>query len=200
MDSDQRNDPMAPSDRERRPVKSAGRRRLLQAGIGAAPVVLTFVSRPVPAAPVACTSASATVSANASRVNLQQCVGNGPTAWKGTTPKTQWNATALSGGTPVLFSGVFGSPAYSVPGHASPNLMEVLQGTGGTAKDLLARNLTAAYLNFLSNSTPVTVLSLTQMQAMWSQGNSGVYYPITGGPAWGSGNINVWIATTFATP
>src|SRR5438552_17349326 len=58
----------------------ASRRRLLQGGLAAAPVLMTLVSRPVLASST-CTTPSGFVSINASHPGAPVCDGNGPTYW-----------------------------------------------------------------------------------------------------------------------
>ena len=72
-------------------VPSSGRRRLLQAGISAAPVVMTVVSRPVLA--VQCDSPSGFTSLSPSHPGPGMCGGHTPSMWLGDTANWPPNYT-----------------------------------------------------------------------------------------------------------
>src|SRR5690349_1726624 len=78
------NEPVTPSgDRASPAVARQVRRRLLKAGVAAAPVLTTLVSRPVLG--TQCTTCSAFTSMTGSRVSAYSaCTGRSPETWAGT--------------------------------------------------------------------------------------------------------------------
>lgn len=185
---------------------SSSRRRLLQAGLGASPAILTIVSQPVRAGQCRSASAFASVSAafaangTTSAAPLQTCTGLSPTSWNTT---ATWPTTAPKN---TLFSSVF-SGSYSLQvkkGAAvvvisSPTFSEILASpsAGGGAYSDLARNMVAAYLNFKSLKTPAEVVTGVQLQAMWTAARNGSYRPTAGGALWTTADVNNWLTQTF---
>jgi hypothetical protein len=178
------------------------RRRLLRAGAGAAPVVLSFASKPAYAVN-GCLSASATVSANTSRAVPQSCSADGPTTWRDSDkPNGGWPSSYK-----ISFSSVFGpSPKYETLNNSDPSLHQVLSEDckGLTAdQQALARYLCALYLSFLKSpaSVPATVLpnGRSDIKALWSKVGSGTFSPAGAGKAWGPAETNAWLSTLFAT-
>jgi len=159
-----------------RAVGSAGRRRLLQAGISAAPVVMTVLSRPVLAQAGNCQSPSGFVSGNASNPGMNMCYGKAPTYWVTQTP---WPAglpdlNPPSGHVKVYY--VFGGTDH----HTT--LRAVLGGGNADPKALIA----AAYLN-IRNSPPLippAVLGLPQVQHMWTEFAATYGYTPSTGAHW----------------
>jgi hypothetical protein len=195
---------------------ATSRRRLLKAGVGAAPVVVTFLSLPVPASAgqVTCRAASAFASVQAAMAagattsanTAQLCGGSLPATWQNLAT-VFWPGGAATAD--LLFTTLFG--AYTVTTIATPsvpsvttnapNLLQVLYGNGTTARDILARNLVAAYLNLQQGLTAATVLSGTQMQSMWSTAGapSPSPYPVTGlSGGWSLTQVNQFLGHTFA--
>src|ERR1700720_1142661 len=78
---------------------SSGRRRILRAGISAAPVVMTVASRPVLGGPAFCQSPSATLSGNLSNPGAGGgiCAGRTPGYWKNYQPGNSGGHTWPSG-------------------------------------------------------------------------------------------------------
>ena len=151
-------------------VRSTGRRRLLQAGISAVPVVMTVASRPVLAQTGNCQSPSGFVSGNASHPGAVTCSGRTPTYWM--------NHTSWPSGSPTLdyattkVKAVFG-------GSDNHTLLSVLGGGNSDPKALIV----AAYLNVRSSPPliPATILTLVQVQHIWTEFlATGGYSPRTG--------------------
>lgn len=194
MDTDNQMDPSGVPESVPAAPRSASRRRLLQAGLGASPAVLTFVSRPVVAAG-ACQSPSADLSAGSPgrTVVVVQCAGIGPTTWT----TTKFTATATS----TTFSSVIGSYTAQVGSHtySDPTLAQVLQTTGTDAKSVLARSMAAAYLNWNAKTVPAAIVTPTQLALMWTAATSGSgYVPIAGGTTtWDAAAISNWLAKTW---
>ena len=187
--------------------KSSSRRRLLQAGIGATPAILTIVSSPVLAGGCRSPSAFASVSAAAaagtttSATPSKTCSGLSPTTWNITNtwpsavPKTTLFSSVFSGSYTLQVTK--GAKVVSIP---SPTFSEVLssQSVGGiqTTTDL-ARNMVAAYLNFKDLKTPAAVVTDVQLQAMWTAVLAGSYRPIAVGNVWSISDANNWLKQTF---
>ena len=157
-----------------RAVGSAGRRRLLQAGISAAPVVMTVLSRPVLAQPGNCQSPSGFVSGNASNPGMNMCYGKAPTYWVTQTP---WPA-----GSPTLNPATTRVEDVFVGSTDITLLKTVLGGGNANPKALIV----AAYLN-IRNSPPLippTVLGLLQVQHMWTEFAATYGYTPSTGAHW----------------
>lgn len=170
-------------------VVSTGRRRLLRGSLGAAPVLVTFVSQPVHAT-YSCKSASAYTSANASRPAVTPCNGSSPSWWK--TNTGSW--VGCSSGT-TLFSTYFSVTAGYPTGT---KLMQVLEGTSTATVDKLARNMVACLLNIKSGRIGSAVFNEAELKTIWLAASSGGgYTPTPGGPVWYSAQVNTWLATVF---
>jgi len=159
-----------------RTVGSAGRRRLLQAGISTAPVVMTVLSRPVLAQAGNCQSPSGFVSGNASNPGMNMCTGRTPSYWV-TQGQYQngWPAGSpdLTHPDHVKVKKVFGGNDYT-------KLLDVLNRGAADATAQIA----AAYLNIRAGGLiPPTVLTLAQVQHMWTENAAtlgGGYTPSAG--------------------
>ena len=197
----------------------AGRRRLIQGASGAAPIMMTLVSRPVTAG--VCTPASSFASINASRPdNAYTCQGLTPGYWKQEQKFYDWppayvpSSTAVKGkhghpdyapapnATPTLFDTVFGS----FGGYSGKTLLDVLS-TGGNdfGRDALARHIVAALLNAARGYTPPIVLSVQTVKTIWASFATKGYYEPTAGIKWyadsseppGSGGLIAWLKSTM---
>ena len=161
-----------------RAVPSPGRRRLLQAGISAAPVIMTVASRPVLAAGN-CQSPSGFVSGNASNQGTTVCTGRTPAYWAG---QSTWPT-----GDPNLDPNV--TKVQDVfRGSSDVSLLKAVLG-GGSA-DVKAQ-IVAAYLNIRYSSLliPPTVLTLTQVQHMWTEFAANQGYTPSTGAHWNAGEL-----------
>lgn len=182
------------------------RRKLLRAGLGASPVILSVASQPVMATTGRCTSASAFGSINASRPdNLENCGGCKPEYWRNTTCYPRWPNgyhAVTSGYTPATkFDDCFGS--YG--GYPYRTLLYVMQTTGTGGRDEVARYCAAALLNAAKGLTPSSILSISKVKSVWSSYVRRGYYEPTAGIRWyarssspaGSGGIIEWLSSTM---
>ena len=149
-----------PSNPDSEPVSGrdpkATRRRFLQGGLAAAPVLMTLVSRPVLAQQ--CTTPSGYVSLNASTAGRGvACSGRQPDYWLGNT--SAWTSTPFN--TNTAFDKVF-APHY--PGQT---LLDVLNLPATPPYDDIAHHVIAALLNVQANMTPV--LTFTVVKDMWAE-------------------------------
>jgi hypothetical protein len=178
-------------------VRSPGRRRLLQAGVSAAPIVMTVASRPVLAA--GCDSPSGFTSLNQSHPGPGTCTGKGPVAWK-TAGKDNWPAPLNAD---PKFKDVqgFGSTAPSGSSF-DPNkkLSQVLANTDNTAAWVLARYIIAAYLNALSGAYGTsTLLSTATVANIWSEYSNNLSYSPRAGATWNYLEIVAYLKSTMVT-
>jgi hypothetical protein len=195
MDTDQKQNSSETSGVSLVAPSSASRRRLLRAGLSAAPAILTVVSQPALAVTCRSPSAFASVTANAttSAQPVQGCSGFGPLTWTDTS--TTWPVDRAT----ALFYDEF-SAAGSLGGIATPTLAQVLALTPANSVEGLARNVVAAYLNLKSLRTPEAVINETSLQAMWTQGKAGTYRPTLSSPYWTFVELNAWFTQTFSLP
>ena len=181
----------------------ASRRLLLRGGLGAAPILMTAISKPVMAS-VSCAPASSFVSLNASRpMNSTTCGGRLPSYWKQGQNYSEWpTAYPANGSTKAMFDTNFGS----VGGYPNQSLAYVLSLAGtDSGRDGLARFVVAALLNAAKGLTPSTVLSVMTAKAIWSDYVTKGYYEPTAGIRWypdssvpeGTGGLIAWIKTTM---
>lgn len=186
-------------------VRSAGRRRLLQAGISAAPVVMTIVSRPVLAnndVPQQCFSPSGFTSLNQSgQGGGGTCSGRTPGFWKQSQHFGWWPAgyypVAVPGHPATTFCAVF--PSCSV--YSGKTLLEVLSTGGGPPNDV-GRHIVAALLNTLTGLVPPIVLSVPMILEIWRQyidtgGGTTGHYSTSSGGSWYHTQIVAYLQTTM---
>lgn len=199
--------PVSPVD-DGAQVRATGRlsrRKLLRAGLGASPVVLTVASKPVMATTGRCTSASAFGSINASRPSmLEYCGGCKPEYWRNSTCYAQWPNgyyPVSSVFTPAtLFDNCFGA----FGGYYGKSLLWVMQ-TTNSGKDEVARHCAAALLNGVKGLTPSNVLSAQRVREVWYSYVRRGYYEPTAGVRWyanssspaGTGGIIEWLKSTM---
>jgi hypothetical protein len=175
------------------------RRRLVGGGLGAAPLLMTLVSRPV-LGQETCLSTSAHLSGPTSHPHEQQvCSGGSPSYWSRPQNFDEWpspyqatthgasagthgasaglgSSSSLLSTTATLFSATF-SPSPYPP---ETTLLTVLQ-MGGPSNDV-ARHLVAAQLNVAKGWTPV--LDAGQIQAIWLEYTGKGYFEPTAGVKW----------------
>jgi hypothetical protein len=160
-----------------------GRRRLLRAGLGAAPVLLTLTSSALGADGVSNVGSAASV-ARAS----PPCDGCSPDAWA----ESPWPQSIDPGAT---FNPLFAA-------HLEPDvsLKRLFAAGSFTEEQQVARHCAAALLNAQSGKTPATVLGADAVRQVWASYEArGYYEPIPGsGVKWQAGRIIDWIATTYA--
>jgi hypothetical protein len=176
----------------------ASRRRLLQGGLAAAPVLMTLVSRPV-LAQSTCTTPSGYVSANASTAGRGvACLGRTPGYWKQSQHFDDWrppyyptNVPGPGGHKATLFDSVF------APHYPKKTLLDVLdpQVVGGGPPNDVARHIVAAMLNVAAGWAPV--LTVPVVKAMWSEYlNTGTFSP-SSGASWNHGELMDYLLTTM---
>lgn len=189
-------DPAPPAGPE--PVPS--RRRLLQGGLGAAPVLMTLVSRPVLAQHL-CTTPSGFVSINASTAGRGvTCMGHIPSYWAGPQNFSQWPA-GFNPQNPNVTR--FGGPqgVFSIsPYPSGTTLLDVVSGSansGNMARDKVARMIVAALLNSAAGLTPP--LSVQNVKEMWNEfGRSGyLSFSPQSGASWNIDEIVDYLSTTM---
>jgi hypothetical protein len=172
------------------PVPS--RRRLLQGGLAAAPVILTLVSRPVLGG-VPCRTCSAFLSGNESgpNANLPICSGRPPSWWERNPsvwsdpyePRGQ-KATLFHSATTGCQSGRFGKKT----------MMQVLNLNSG-ADYVLGQYICAAFLNAAAGWTPV--LDEPRVRNMWNEYVYRGCFEPTAGIQWYADDIVRYIQSTI---
>jgi len=178
----------------------AGRRRLLQGGLGVAPVLMTLVSRPVLAVAPAgqCTTPSGFVSANASTAGRGViCTGHTPAFWANSQNFSAWPAgyNAQPPGQVSRFNAFF-NPNIN-PGN--PTFVAVLQGNAGTgnaAKDQVAQYVVAALLN-VGPPVLTPVLSAAAVKDIWSEFATNGSFSPSAGASWSAAEIIAYLQTTM---
>lgn len=181
-------------------TSAVSRRSLLRAGVGAAPVVLTLASRPVSAG--VCQTASAITSAGSpNRVvaSVSSCSGSGPNTLQASWTSTRTAATSSTPSSKFVVS--VGSTNVK---DTNATLLDVLKDPGkkvsGNAEQLaLARNLVAAYANYLSGATDPQVLSLDTIQRAWTTGWGSQFVVAGTTTKWGPADLNAWLTKMFAS-
>jgi hypothetical protein len=195
-----------PNDRA---VPSAGRRRLLCAGISTAPVIMTVMSRPVLAQANGCQSPSGFESGNASRPDLPACSGLTPGYWKQDQwfgnwpppyyPTTVTTTTSKGFGTSVVQQATLFKDVL-LPDLPKANLtfLQVLdpQSSGAGAPYNVARHIVATLLNIAAGKVPATALDKTRTQDIWNQYRTYGYYKV-GSAIWYEEQIISYLKTTM---
>jgi len=182
-----------------RAVPSPGRRRLLQAGIASAPVVMTVASRPVLAA--GCDSPSGFTSLSQSHPGPGTCTGKGPISW--TSNKDNWPPPYNSGpDADPKFSVLFGSAVTGVPSFNPDKKLSYVMAQPTTAPWGLAQYIIAAYFNALSGAYGTsTLLSTTTVINIWSdysKSGDGTYSP-RAGATWSYLEIVAYLKSTMVS-
>ena len=188
-------EPPAPAGKD----PKASRRRLLQGGLAAAPVLMTLVSRPVLAGQ--CTSPSGFVSGNASTASRGvNCTGHTPDYWADSQHFGEWptnyfptKVTGPGGHNATTFQDVF-LPKLILPGNGNPTLLEVLVLTGSPTNDV-ARYVVAAVLNAAAGLTPV--LSVSAVKDIWSEFATTGFFSPSSGAHWDASEIVEYLLTTM---
>ena len=178
-------------------ARSANRRRLLQGGLAAAPVLMTLVSRPVLAqravSPSAFASGNASLAATANQG--VPTTGRTPGYWKNEQHFSSWVApfypttvSGTGGHTATLFDAVF------TPRFPGKTLRDVLS-TGGGPPDDVARHIVAALLNAAANFTSVP--SIQTVKGIWSEYVNKGYFEPTAGVKWYHTEIVTYLLSTM---
>ena len=165
---------------------SPGRRRWLQAGISATPVIMTVLSGPVLAASKQCLAPSAFASMNTSPGGQwATCQGLSHGYWKTHAP---WPPPYAPGN---LFDTVFTGGGY--PGKT---LLQVLE-LGGGGNNPLARDIVGALLNAAAGLNPPTVMTDAVIKDMWNQYITTGHW-VSGSLDWDGDEIHTWLKSTFS--
>lgn len=168
----------------------ASRRRLLQGGLAATPVLMTLISRPV-LAQSTCTTPSGFVSANASHPGAPVCSGNGPTTWYNNR-NTSWPSPYKPNDN---FKKYF-TPDLMLPGNNNPKLEDVVNPSQTT--NAVARYVVAALLNAGPPSlTPV--LSANAVKSIWTEFATGGSFSPSAGAHWTADEIVDYVRSTTIT-
>jgi hypothetical protein len=171
--------------------KRASRRRLLQAG--AAPVLLTLVSRPVLAGQCVTCSAWNSLTHASHQPNLATCSGLTADAWVKKSWPSPYIATSKDG-TPTDYVGTI--TRLNGPKFADKKMMEVMKMKEDGGYQSLGRHISAALLNARLGLTPV--LREATVQNMWNDYLARGYYEPTAGVRWGPAEIVTYIKSTMA--
>jgi hypothetical protein len=180
----------------------AGRRRLLQGGLAAGPVMLTLFSRPALGTGMVCQTPSGFVSGNVSSQGHQICSGVTPGFWKQSQHFSAWPAPYF----PTTISGpgghaatLFHSAATGFNGtqFGTDTMLTVLglAGNGG-GYTALGRQITAALLNAAAGLTPV--LSQTQVRNIWNEFVAKGYFEPSAGIQWDAAQIITYLNSTMS--
>lgn len=178
------------------PDPKAARRRLLQGGLAAAPVLMTLISRPVLAqqcqTPSGFCSGNASVAVGAGPI----CAGRTPGYWKqsqwfGSWKQPPYYPTTVgghSGHKATLFDAVF------TPHYHGKTLLDVLE-MGGGPPDNVARHVVAALLNAAAGWTPT--LTVAMVRGIWNEYITKGYFEPTAGVHWGDAQIVSYLVSTM---
>lgn len=162
----------------------SGRRRFISGAGAIVPVVLTVGSRSSLATTCLSPSASASINllhSRQDRTDDGRCAGRSPGYWK----------THNSQISNQLFNSIFpGESAY-----ANKTMKQVVAVGGNQNYAALARHLAAAWCNLISGKVAQTVLSLSDLQAMWTARSVG--YSPTAGVTWSAEEMADYLKTTM---
>ena len=180
----------------------AGRRRLLQGGLAAGPVIFTLFSRPAFGTGTGgeCKTPSGFLSGNLSQHgNPTFCSGRTPGYWKQSQHFSAWTAPCY----PTKVSGSGGHDAtkfhsattgFNGSQFDTKTMLQVMEMMGG-GYIALGRHIAAALLNAAAGLTPV--LSQTQVRNIWNEFVSKGYYEPSAGIRWYPDQIVEYLVTTM---
>jgi len=188
------NTPQQPDLPATQSASERNRRRVIQSGLAAAPLLMTLLSRPVLGA-VACGTPSALLSASASRPAGPPCSGQPPAFWADRANFTSWPAAYVPETTGVVDATPF-SPTFSPPLTYVPpaTLLDVLNLP--VNQDDVACYSVAALLNADANLTPP--LPSTVVQGIWRDYASNGYFEPTAGVKWYAADIVTYFKSTMS--
>jgi hypothetical protein len=170
-------------------VCDVGRRRWLQAGISAAPVVMTVASRPV-LATVQAQSPSAMCSGNVSGQQTVSSSGSSPSTWSSQSSWPTYNKYSAK------FKDFFSPDLYL---HTDIKMKDVLKLTAPPgSNNEVAQYILAALLNHENHSVPDSILPLAVIHSMWAdyQNGSGSY-KVNASVYFNGGQLVTYIKTTI---
>jgi hypothetical protein len=194
-----------PTDNRKAPPHGI-RRRLVKGGLGAAPVLMTLVSRPVLGDSRCFTPSGFHSMPTSDHGPSQFCAGRTPGFWKQEQKFSEWPApyfpttvTGPGGHEAARFNAVLGAPS---PYTDTATFVDVLRtddpGFSGPPHDV-ARHVVAALLNVAKGWTPV--LSEQLVKRIWSEywgtggGTVGFFEP-TAGVRWSHEQIAFYLIST----
>ena len=175
--------------------RAADRRRRVLRGLGASPILMTVVSRPV-LGHSRCAPPSSFESMPLSHETAPGCAGRTPVYWRDPRRLDQWpEPYRAEGQRATRFDAVFALSPY--PGHTT--LLRVLTMDDGPT-DEVASHVVATVLNVAKGW--VQVLSVPGLQALWRRymrtggGTAGYFEPSPGGK-WFHDDILVYLRSTM---
>ena len=182
-------------------LPARGRRRLLQGGVGAAPLLLTLVSRPVlgtGGGGFQCRTPSGFVSMPTSGHGKPLiCRGVSPGFWKAPQHFDEWPKPFYAVKTKYHAATTF-SPFFSnSPYPASTTFLQVLE-TGGGPPNSVARAVVATVLNIASGRVPTTVLTIALVKTIWTDYRTKGYFEPTAGVKWYHSEIEEYLQSTYS--
>ncbi len=190
------NNPSPPRRDSEQSHPRTDRRRLLQSGLAAAPVLLTLVSRPVLG--LQCMTMSGMMSGNTSSPgkHLIVCVGNTPVFWQQQEHFSVWPSPYI----PKTVEGVGDRkatkfhPCFAGSQFTGKTLLDVLD-PSTTDRAGLAQHIVAALLNAQAGKTPV--LTVANVKTIWSECTAKGCYEPTAGVRWYPREIVAYLETTM---
>jgi hypothetical protein len=186
------------------PAPNPGRRRLMQGGLGSAPLLMTLVSRPV-LGQQQCFSPSGFVSMPTSQHgNPIICRGRTPGYWKQTQHFNAWpcpyrpvarkTAPCPGAATPFFKNGGNGGVFTPAGPYASMTFLDVLNQGSGPPHNV-GRHIVAALLNAKAGLS--TVVSIPVILGIWTQFATMGFYEPTAGVQWDHNQITAWLESTM---
>ena len=183
-----------------------GRRRLVQSGVGAAPLLMTLISRPVLGQVDCQTPSAGSIPTSHPHRQTSVCSGASTTYW--TQNLDKWPAgyyptstgdsgtgtltlAAATGGSISQQATLFSPPFSPSPYPSDTTLLAVLQNPA----DPVAQHLAASLLNVASGWVPV--LNQAMLQTIWLEYTTKGYYEPTAGVKWYSPEIVAYLQSTI---
>ena len=171
------------------------RRRLLKAGLAAAPVVATLVSRPVLGGPTPTVSARPSLGASFAAVKSVSS-GRSPEQWAETQtwPDPYYAADESGAATATPYHG--SDTGLAGAAFAGSSMLAVMQLPDDDGVQTLGRYIGAALLNARGGLTPA--LGEPAVRGMWNQFAAHGYYQPVDGVRWDAADIVTYIRSTIA--
>lgn len=171
------------------------RRRLLKGGLGASPLLMTLISRPVLGDGFRCVSPSGYTSMPSSRQpETHKCDGGTPGFWKQEQHFKAWPAgyypKTKNGNQATTFAPFFSYSPYT----PETTFLQVLETMGGPP-DSVARHIVAAVLNAEKGWT--TVMTVAAIKNIWNSYRTLGYFEPTAGVRWYHDQIQNYLESTM---
>ena len=196
--NDKRTEPAIAKDASQ--ARTRNRRRFLQGGVGATPLLMTLVSKPV-LGQTACYSCSAHASMPTSHRHVSYCSGRTPEYWANPDNFGQW---------PYSYCPVTTTTSVTVQATCFEQMLSPSAYVGGTtclsvlqmpaaAPNNVSRYMVASVLNVAKGWVPV--LNMSVLQTIWLEymntgGLAGGYYTPTAGVKWYHDDIVAYLQST----